>query len=159
MLKRILFMIIVLTIVFTVLACDIIKNADLTDKDIESMIDELKNSEVFSEDIEKIGDNSVAVIYSIAESAETSICYSGISGLKAEEISVFKAKTEEDAVSFCAYLEAYRDSRLKQFENYAPAEAPKLRDAIIKRSGLYVIYAVTDNSVKASQIIDSYPKK
>lgn len=71
-------------------------------------------------------------------------------GTNVDEFGIFKAKDEASAASVKEDAENYLQFRLDTWmEEYMPEEKPKLENAEVKVCGLYVMYAILDDSSRA----------
>lgn len=71
-------------------------------------------------------------------------------GTNVDEYGIFKAKDEASVASVKEDAENYLQFRLDTWmEEYMPEEKPKLENAEIKVCGLYVMYAILDDTSKA----------
>ena len=59
----------------------------------------------------------------------------------------------DDAVTALENRVAYQKAG---YEDYGPAEVPKLDSAVIKSAGSYVVMCVSDDNAKAEEVIKSY---
>lgn len=75
-----------------------------------------------------------------------------------EEIGLFKCTDEAAAEKLFAAAKARVSSQRSIYSSYAPAEMPKLDDAIVKQDGNTVFYIVTADSEKAQAVLDKYMK-
>ena len=129
------------------------KKADI---DPEAICTELLGSGAFSEGLEPLDTDIALTLYGLeADSCESTIFYLS-TGATSEELTILKKadgsdlKTLQDAAN---YRLTYQKN---SFENYIPAEIPKLDAAIIRTKGDYLIYCVAADNAVASSIIDKY---
>ena len=70
-------------------------------------------------------------------------------GTDVDEFGVFKAKDEEAAKAVAAQVQAYLDNRLATWmDEYMPEEKPKVENAEVKVSGVYVLYGILSDSAR-----------
>ncbi len=126
-----------------------------TEKNIDTaaMAAELSQKLSFDDELQKVDSEGVKVLYGI-DYAEEAQLYMG-SGATAEEIAVFKLKTDEDASKAEQAAKDRIESQKKAFENYAPQEMSRLDKAIVVKNGHYVVLCVSSDS-NAQNVIDSY---
>jgi len=71
-------------------------------------------------------------------------------GTNVDEYGIFKAKDEASVAAVKADAENYLKFRLDTWmEEYMPEEKPKLEKAEVKVCGLYVMYAIVDDTSRA----------
>ena len=71
-------------------------------------------------------------------------------GTNVDEYGIFKAKDEASVAAVKADAENYLKFRLDTWmEEYMPEEKPKLEKAEVKVCGLYVMYAILDDTARA----------
>lgn len=71
-------------------------------------------------------------------------------GTNVDEYGIFKAKDEASVADVKADAENYLKFRLDTWmEEYMPEEKPKLEKAEVKVCGLYVMYAIVDDTSRA----------
>ena len=87
------------------------------------------------------------------ESFSMFICGSG--GF-ADEVGVFRMKSDADCEALKALITERLDKRKVDFEDYNPDEFEKLGKAVCGVSGNYVYYAVTPDSDKAESTIKEF---
>lgn len=81
------------------------------------------------------------------------------SAASADEIAVFKAKTNEDAAKIKTAVQARIDQKSGVFQNYGkPTEYSDIQSCVLETKGPYVLFAVTDDNTKAKSIIDGFFK-
>lgn len=78
------------------------------------------------------------------------------SGGFADEVGVFKMKSDADCEALKTLITERLDKRKVDFEDYNPDEFEKLGKAVCGVSGNYVYYAVTPDSGKAESIIKEF---
>ena len=122
--------------------------------DLQALADALLKDGGFQDDLEKTTDEMVKKLYQI-EDAKQAMVYVG-SGATAEEIGLFELK-DEDAAKEAEKLAKDRiENQKTAFESYVPEEVKRLDNAIVQRTGNYVIVVVAEKNCQ--DIIDSYVK-
>lgn len=76
----------------------------------------------------------------------------------AEEVFVARCADDAAAARVKKACEGRVADQLASYEDYVPAEVPKLKDALLQVSGNYVIFVVSNNTAAAQQIVDGYLK-
>ena len=72
-------------------------------------------------------------------------------GTTADEFGIFKAKDADSVTAVKEAAEGYLSFRLDTWMNeYMPEEKPKLEKAEVKVCGLYVMYAILDDSARSA---------
>lgn len=75
------------------------------------------------------------------------------SGTGACEVAVITCKEASYTAEAEKQLKSYLDNRAELFAGYAPEEVPKLKDALIKSAGKYVVLCVTDDTAAAEDVL------
>ena len=142
----------------TLVACGDSENVELNGKisDIpEKIMDEIE----FPEMVEATPDN-IQIMYALEVNVfeDYSIYYAG-SGGYADEISVIEVSSKDEVKNIKKVFEDRVEARIKVFEGYAPLEAEKLENAVIKTQGNYVFLVICEDPDKAKKIfVDSFVK-
>ncbi len=131
-------------------------NRDQADKLVTEIT---ATSDIFSEEMVQLGENSVSNIFSFLDDSPWKICYAGISGVTADELLVAEAPSEEKLNEYYSKIESYIENRISQFSGYAPEEVPKLESALLIKDGMYIIYIACADTNKAQQVIDGIKDK
>ena len=72
-----------------------------------------------------------------------------------DEFAIVKASNIDNVT---AAIDAHIANQISTYESYAPDEVAKLKDAIVKTVGDYVIYVVSSDSAMAQSVVDSLVK-
>jgi len=122
--------------------------------DLDALSSQLEASGAFSDILSPVDIKIAATQYGIdtKDVAESKVFCS--TGATTEEIGLFKCTNDEAA----ARVKAAADERVKSqrtaYESYAPAEMPKLDDAIVTLNGVYVFYIVSADTSKAQAVLN-----
>ena len=126
--------------------------------DLAALATKLQDSGAFSDFLSPITKEIASSFYGFEDAEVTDCVVYCSTGATTEEIALFKCADEAAANK----VKANADNRIKTqkaiYESYAPAEPPKLDDAIVKQDGLYVFYIVSANTAKAQAVLDSLNK-
>ncbi len=76
------------------------------------------------------------------------------SELTGEEYGLFVCNTKDDAAKLVDQLKAHNADYIEQYESYAPDAVPRLKNAVIKQSGIYVAYVCADKYDEAAKIVE-----
>ena len=126
------------------------------DIDPAAICTELLGSGAFSEGLEPLDTDIALTLYGLTEDSCASSIFYLSTGATAEELAILQVadggsmQTLQDAVQY--RLTYQKDS----FENYVPAEIPKLDGAIVRTQGDYLIFCVAADGGAAGAIIDKY---
>ncbi|MEA4894061.1 MAG: DUF4358 domain-containing protein [Oscillospiraceae bacterium] len=126
--------------------------------DLAALATQLQESGAFSDFLSPVTKEIAASFYGFEDSDVTDCVVYCSTGATTEEIALFKCSGEEAASKLKANADKRIETQKTIYESYAPAEPPKLDDAIVKKDGLYVFYIVSANSEKAQKVIDSLNK-
>ena len=129
------------------------------DIDLKALGQDLANSTAFSVDMNQFAaaDGIAAGVYRFsADEAESSVMY--YSGSTGEEMLLAKAKDANAA----SHLEELCRTRVSDqqsvLQSYVPEAIPRLQNAIIAKSGSYVIFVVANDAAAAQSVVDKYLK-
>ena len=75
------------------------------------------------------------------------------SGATAEEIAVFEAADDAAADRLLAAMQERVEAQKLAFEDYAPAEMPKLDSAVVERSGNFVALCIAADNAAAQKMV------
>ena len=124
--------------------------------ELVAFVDELLSSARFTDSLNQLDDPVVPILYGVDAADYTSaIVYAG-TGATAEEIAVFTARDDAAADRLLTAARTRVDDRIESFKNYGPAAAMSLENAIVEKSGKYVIVVVCSDSEGAAKIADKY---
>ena len=128
------------------------------DYDLAAIAADLKTNGGYSDIISPVEKDVAAKLYGV-ESAGIADCQVYCSTkATTEEIGLFKCTDEKAAAALYEAAKARVESQRSIYSSYAPAEMPKLDDAIVIQDGNYVFYIVTADSAKAHAVLDKYMK-
>lgn len=121
--------------------------------DLETVAKNLEESGAFSDILSEVNLNVASVLYGFdaADVAECKLLCS--TGATTEEIGLFRCADEAAAARVLSFAERRVESQRTAYESYAPAEMPKLDDAIVKQDGVYVFYIVSYSSAVAEKVL------
>ncbi|MBE6551235.1 MAG: DUF4358 domain-containing protein [Ruminococcaceae bacterium] len=143
-----------------VLLCSCSKNnLPITREQAEKFVSDISTStNIFSEEMIQLGDNSVSNVFSFLDDSPWKVCYAGISGVTADELIVAEAPSTEKLDEYCTKINRYIENRISQFSGYAPEETPKLESALVIKDGTYLIYIVCADVQAAQQMFNDIKK-
>ena len=118
--------------------------------DLDLLSDKLESSGAFSDILSEVELPVAAILYGFNEAdiAEGKLLCS--TGATTEEIGLFKCVDESAAAKVFSAAEARVSSQRSAYESYAPAEMPKLDEAIVVNDGVYVFYIVSADAEAAA---------
>jgi hypothetical protein len=130
------------------------QKAKTVNYDLDTLSSQLKDSGAFSDILSPVDIKIVASQYGfdVSDVTESKVLCS--TQATTEEIGLFKCSSEEAAERVKTAAAARVESQRETYESYAPAEMPKLDDAIVKQDGLYVFYIVSADESKAQAVLD-----
>lgn len=144
--KRSLPTIMVLLCIFTALAgCGNGGSDEAHEYDIDELSAKIVDSGAFSDILSEVNDDIVISYYGFDAADVDSMNVYISTGATTEEVGLFKC-TDTDAAS--RVLEKAQERAKAQktaYQSYAPAEVPKIDDAVIKADGVYVFYIVAND--------------
>ena len=126
--------------------------------DLEALSSQLEQSGAFSDILSPVSKEIAASFYGFEDADVTSCVVLCSTGATTEEIGLMKCTSEDAATKIEANAAARVETQRAIYESYAPGEMPKLDDAIVTQSGLYVFYIVSADYTKAQAVLDSQNK-
>ena len=133
------------------------KKTEDVSMDIHSVAKEIVDNGNFT-DIAEINKDKGISQYSVgdAEIADAVTYFS--SGATAEEVVIFEGATDADADKLLTAAEERKEDDYKTWQDYKPEEVSRVDKAVIKKSGKYVVFCITDDKDAVSAVIDKYFK-
>ena len=123
--------------------------------DLEKLATKIKDSGAFSDILSPIDDSIVPTLYGVYAADVEDVVVFCSTGATTEEIGIFKCVSEEAAQRVEEAAAKRIISQKNLYESYAPAEPPKLDDAVVKTEGLYVFYIVSVDTPKVEAVLDA----
>ena len=121
--------------------------------DMQALADDLLKNGGFSDELWKIDDSMVEKLYNISDYTQAMV-YVG-SGATAEELALFAFPSEDAAAQGLQKAQARLESQIADYRTYLPQEVPKLRNAVVKQWGSFVIVCVSPGST-CGEIVARY---
>jgi len=122
----------------------------------QAFVDELLSGAAFTDSLNRLEDDVVPILYEVETADYTSaIVYAGTAAT-AEEIAVFEAVDAAAADRLLTAAQKRVDEQIESYKDYGPAAAMTLENAIVKKSGNYVVVVVCTDSAAAKKIADKY---
>lgn len=125
--------------------------------DIQATADGLAQSDLFDGDIFAIDSDIAETMYPDLPEGTSAAVYAS-SGASADEVAVFEAKDEEGAKTVLEQVQQRFSDRRESYADYMPDEAEKLKDAVARQSGVYVIAVVCSDADGAKEQVEGYLK-
>ncbi len=117
--------------------------------DLDDLSAKLQNSGAFSDLLSPVDDELASTLYGFEKGDVEKCVVLCSTGATTEEIGLFKCTDENTASKVKTAAQERVKSQRLAYESYAPAEMPKLDDAIVKSDGVYVFYVVSADASKA----------
>ncbi len=122
--------------------------------DLNALSEALYQSGAFSDFLSPVSKDIAATFFDFTDAEVTEYVLLCSSMATTEEIGLFKCADESAAEKLLATAKTRAQTQSAIYESYAPAEPPKLEDAIIKREGNYVFYIVAVDYAKVQSILN-----
>ncbi len=153
--KRISVILVLLLVMSILAACE---SQQAVQFDPQPAAEAIYASGAFSDILSPIQGKIAAMLYNVDEAniAECSVYCS--TGATAEEIAVFRCKDEASAAALKQAAQQRIQSQKDAYSSYAPLEIPKLDNALLRSSGVYVVCVVADDYAAVTPILDKYIK-
>ena len=126
--------------------------------DIYKLAEELKNAQIFEDNLSEIDEDSIVKRYNFnKEKINQVVSYIG-TGATAEEILIIKLEDKNDVAETKQIIESKIEERKTDFQNYLPKEVFKLENYNLETKKNYIILCISNNYDKSSEIINQYIK-
>lgn len=122
--------------------------------DLTALSQRIHDTEAFSDILSPVSTEIAAGFYGFKPEEVTESLVLCSTGATTEEIALFKCVDEQAAEKLLTAAKTRAETQSTIYESYAPAEPPKLADAIIKREGSYVFYIVAVDYAKVQAVLD-----
>ena len=137
--NRILTLLVSFILLFALASCGADEPAGAAD--LEALAETLLSDAAFTDDLARIDDDTVTMLYSIENAVEQYV-YIG-SGATPEEIALFAFADEAAAEAGFALAQMRIADQKNAFSDYNAWEMPKLDEAVVKQYGTYVVLCVS----------------
>lgn len=145
--KKLLLLTLTFTLMFSLFGCA--KKAPLNK---EALKTDVLNNVTFEVPLEKVGANAISVLFTL-ESGVTAEVYKG-SSIYPDQFGVFSAPDSKSASSTEKMLQDYKQSLLTDYSHYNAEQISKIKDAVIYRRDLDVVFLICDQNNEALKIIE-----
>ena len=119
--------------------------------DMENFRQNILSKVMFDTELQKLDDSSAHGMINVAEDSKIFL-YTG-SGNYSDLLVLVEASSETNAKSDQTAIEQHLKDMRESFEAYIPKEAKKISNALIVRSGCYIIVCVTDDIENAKRVV------
>lgn len=153
--KRIFAMLLALTLFAFTTGCGSTANVDI---DVAALAAELAAADIFDDIVSDLPARVAPQYYSYDEADVVSCALYQSTLAAAEEVFVAECTDHAAAERVMEACEGRVADQKASYENYVPAEIPKLDDALLMTVGSYVFFVVSNNSPAAQQIVERYLK-
>lgn len=153
--KKLIALLLALTALCGLAACGAKEEAPV-EIDVTALAAALYEADIYDDILSEIPVVAAPVFYGYAEGDVTSCVLYQSTAAAAEEIFVAQCASEEAAAAVKAGAEARIQSQIASYENYVPAEVPKLNSAVLETAGEYVIFVVSADADAAQAIVNEY---
>lgn len=141
----------VVVVALTLTACG--QTASKKLQDPQKIADQIKSSAKFTDQLSALDATAAEKRYGIDASSVSSCAVYVGTGATAEEIAVWKTTGDAAVKTVTQKIKAFVSAQEGSYADYRPSEVPKLKNAVIKQSGDIVVFCVSADDNKASQIV------
>ncbi len=112
----------------------------------------------WKDELMQVTSDSVLTNYYFVDMADVSYwaLYRSSSGATAEEVAVFEAADADAAARVKDAVNTRVDDLKFAFENYVPAELPKIENAVVYTVGNYVVLVTNDDDAAALELVKGF---
>lgn len=126
------------------------------DPDPAALCKALLDGAPFDDQLDETDADAALTVFGVDESlVESCAAYMG-TGATAEEVAVLRAADADGAKAVQTALEAHLQQQKDDFADYAPAEVPKIEDAVLTVTGRTVVLCVSADGGKAQAALDAF---
>ena len=139
----------------TLTACGGGKSKDIS-VDVQKLADELNQATITSDTLTAGPKEMIAKNHSISEDLFADGAAYVNAAATACEVVVFACKEEAQTKDVVQAFKDYTAHQSELYASYNAGEVDKLKDAVIKSAGKYVVLCVCDDTKKAEEILKNY---
>ncbi|MEA5051524.1 MAG: DUF4358 domain-containing protein [Oscillospiraceae bacterium] len=149
--KKLLLALTALALALALCAC----GGKAVDVDMDALRGDIQSADLFDDNLVLARDSVVNDVVGLDTSKCDSAEYYMGSGATGEEYGLFVCKSESAAKDLVKQLEARRDDLYKTYESYNTEALPRIENAVIEQSGVYVAFIIADNYAAAQSLADA----
>lgn len=151
--KRIVSLVLAVVSILCFASC---KGTEAKSPAVADVVKAIRESTSFSELVALNDDNIATRYYGIdleaIEEYEVLVCGTGAA---ADEIAVFKMKSQDDVEDMRDVVLERKEELYDRFVDYVPDEAPKIQNAVVSSKGKYVYFIVSEDHKAAKEAAGS----
>jgi len=123
--------------------------------DVAALASELNEKTITTDELAENESSMLSTIYFTEDGQveESSFYMSG--GATADEICVVKCTDEDTAKAVAELFQTRADNQAELYSTYNTDEEAKLKDAIVRSSGVYAVFVVCDDYDAAEKILET----
>lgn len=127
---------------------------------IDALVSEATTGAQFRETMQQLDDDTVTNIYSSLNlsDVEKYKVFVNSTGGKADELAIFEAKDNAKAEEIHKAVKERIEDLKFSFEGYVPEELQYIENAVVKKDGKYVMFAISQNYEKVNEIFVKHLK-
>ena len=124
--------------------------------DTQAFIAEIESSDVFNDNFQQQDARGLSSVVKLDTGLFSDFYYAIGTGYSGEEYGVFTCNSKADAETLEGQLQARCESLLSTYASYNEEAIPKIENAVLKRSGQYVIFVIAADYNGARTIVEKY---
>lgn len=157
--KSVISLVLILTLAFVFVGCSNSVNEDVV-IDIDALSNEVMDVADFKDMLVELDETTLTNIYGSLQLKDVVKfkVYNCSSNAKAEELALFEAVDEEAANRVLNSVNERIEDLKFGFEGYLPEEVKIIENAVVKKAGKYVLFAVGENYEKIGEVFNEYLK-
>ncbi len=128
------------------------------DIDIAAVSEQIRSECSFRDELLELSMDVLDNQYKVGDlkdSIEQMSVYVSSSGMRVDELAIFKMKTADDASKMKDVFEDRKESLVKKFEDYVPDEVPQIDKSEMVISGQYAMFVISEDHAKAAEIFNN----
>lgn len=129
---------------------------EAADPDPAALCQALLDGAMYDDQLAETDADAALTVFGVDESlVESCVAYMG-TGATAEEVAVLRAVDADGAKNILLALQSHLSQQKEDFADYAPAEVPKLENAVVTAMGRTVVLCVSADGAKAQEALDAF---
>ena len=128
------------------------------DMDIAAVSEQIRSECSFRDELLELSMDILDNQYKVGDlkdSIEQMSVFVSASGMRVDEIAIFKMKSADDASKMKEVFENRKESLVKKFEDYVPDKVPQIDKSEMAISGQYAMFVISEDHAKAAEIFNN----
>lgn len=124
--------------------------------DVHTLAQQLIEVVTFEDYVDEISREQAQKYYGINSSQINDCVVYMSTGATAEEMAIFEAASESEAVALHGVMTDRKETQIKNYIDKSQKEISRLDSCVLYRQGSFVVYVVSDNTAEVRKVIKRY---